>query len=254
MRDSISRRILLSSRLLSQFVSSQGKYLIPNTYRIEECFERGAGWGQSLFKLLTRSCEHRQSFNVRQWRKLSVLPCTSSLDLSDKQECKCMLVVSVAHNEEVTITTSLLRWLLPHLSWNTFAQHSLLDQFRLALWRWESVDKVIRRRIKCKCLDSVSTWNWKHFLDRDLAVGVYARKKLRELQICNGCHVCHYCDRECRPRHKAFCGSNMTDILAAAGCDVTVTSSSSSSIMAKTSRYRKQMGTLPNWSTTVEPL
>jgi hypothetical protein len=98
-----------------------------------------------------------------------------------------------------------------------------------------ALTKFFRRRIKCKCLDSKYA-EVKELPRTGSCSWCNTRRKLRDLKICKGCQVCHYCGIECQgkawPQHKAFCGSYLTDILAAAGCDVTTSSSSSSSTSA----------------------
>lgn len=90
-----------------------------------------------------------------------------------------------------------------------------------------ALTKFFRKRITCSCLDDkyvevkplprTGTCSW-----------CKARMKLKELKICSGCNVCHYCSRECQveawPTHKAFCGSYLTDILEKANLEISRTS------------------------------
>jgi len=82
-----------------------------------------------------------------------------------------------------------------------------------------ALTKFFRRRITCSCLDT------KYLQVKPLprtgnCSWCKTRMKLKELKICSGCNVCHYCSRECQvkswPTHKAFCGSYLDDILAKA--------------------------------------
>lgn len=82
-----------------------------------------------------------------------------------------------------------------------------------------ALTKFFRRRITCSCLDT-KYLEVKPLPKTGNCSWCKTRMKLKELKICSGCNVCHYCSKECQvkawPTHKAFCGSYLTDILAKA--------------------------------------
>lgn len=90
-----------------------------------------------------------------------------------------------------------------------------------------ALTKFFRKRITCSCLDSKYS-EVKPLPRTGNCSWCKTRLKLKELKICSGCNVCHYCSRECQvkawPTHKAFCGSYLAEILTKANLAVPRTS------------------------------